>query len=150
MGWVLNNLAESLLILGIVLLAIEIVVLGFSSFVLFFVGCAAVATAGLLYVGIIPDTMLAAMFSTGILTALSAFLLWKPLKSMQTNVDTSKVKSDLVGHRFILVEDVTPKLTPKYHYSGINWKLITTDNLVAGTRVEVIQVDVGKFHIKAI
>jgi membrane protein implicated in regulation of membrane protease activity len=101
-------------------------------------------------VGIIPDTMLAAMFSTGILTALSAFLLWKPLKSMQTNVDTSKVKSDLVGHRFILVEAVTPKLTPKYHYSGINWKLITTDNLVAGTRVEVIQVDVGKFHIKAI
>jgi membrane protein implicated in regulation of membrane protease activity len=149
MGWVLNNLAESMLILGIVLLAIEIVVLGFSSFVLFFVGCAAVATAGLLYVGIIPYTMLAAMFSTGLLTALSAFLLWKPLKSMQTNVDTSKVKSDLVGHRFILVEDVTPELTPKYHYSGINWKLITTDNLVAGTRVEVIQVDVGKFHIKA-
>ena len=150
MGWVLNNLAESLLILGIVLLAIEIVVLGFSSFVLFFVGCAAMVTAGLLYVGIIPDTMLAAMFSTGLLTALSAFLLWKPLKSMQTNVDTSKVKSDLVGHRFILVEDVTPKLTPKYHYSGINWKLITTVNLVAGTRVEIIQVDVGKFHIKAI
>jgi membrane protein implicated in regulation of membrane protease activity len=150
MGWVLNNLTESLLILGIVLLAIEIVVLGFSSFVLFFVGCAAVATSGLLYVGIIPDTMLAAMFSTGLLTALSAFLLWKPLKSMQANVDTTKVKSDLVGHRFILVEDVAPELTPKYHYSGIDWKLITTDNLVAGTRVEVIQVDVGKFHIKAI
>ena len=150
MGWVLNNLAESLLILGIVLLAIEIVVLGFSSFVLFFVGCAAVATAGLLYVGIIPDTMLAAMFSTGLLAALSAFLLWKPLKGMQANVDTGKVKSDLVGHRFILVEDVTPELTLKYHYSGIDWKLITTDNLVAGTRVEVIQVDVGKFHIIAI
>ncbi len=150
MGWVLNNLTESLLILGIVLLAIEIVVLGFSSFVLFFVGCAAVATAGLLYVGIIPDTMLAAMFSTGLLTALSAFLLWKPLKGMQANVDTSKVKSDLVGHRFILAEDVAPELTPKYHYSGINWKLIATDNLVVGTRVEVIQVDVGKFHIKAI
>jgi len=150
MGWVLNNLAESLLILGIVLLAIEIVVLGFSSFVLFFVGCAAVATAGLLYVGIIPDTMLAAMFSTGLLTALSAFLLWKPLKGMQANVDTGKVKSDWVGHRIMLLEDVTPELTPKYHYSGIDWKLITTDNLVAGTRVEVIQVDVGKFHIKAI
>ena len=150
MDWALNNLAESLLILGIILLAIEVVVLGFSSFVLFFVGCAAVATAGLLYVGIIPDTMLAAMFSTGLLTALSAVLLWKPLKSIQTDVDTTKVKNDLVGHRFILVEYVAPELTPEYHYSGINWKLISSENLAAGTRVEVIQVDVGKFHIKAV
>jgi membrane protein implicated in regulation of membrane protease activity len=150
MGWVNNNLAESLLILGILLLATEVVVLGFSSFVLFFVGCAAVVTAGLLYVGFIPDTMLAAMFSTGLLTALSAVLLWKPLKSIQTDVDTTKVKSDLVGHRFVLVEDVAPELSPEHHYSGINWKLIASENLAAGTRVEVTQVDVGKFHIKAI
>jgi membrane protein implicated in regulation of membrane protease activity len=150
MGWVNNNLAESLLILGILLLVTEVVVLGFSSFVLFFVGCAAVVTAGLLYVGFIPDTMLAAMFSTGLLTALSAVLLWKPLKSIQTDVDTTKVKSDLVGHRFVLVEDVAPELSPEHHYSGINWKLIASENLAAGTRVEVTQVDVGKFHIKAI
>jgi membrane protein implicated in regulation of membrane protease activity len=150
MGWVNNNLAESLLILGILLLATEVVVLGFSSFVLFFVGCAAVVTAGLLYVGFIPDTMLAAMFSTGLLTALSAVLLWKPLKSIQTDVDTTKVKSDLVGHRFVLVEDVAPELSPEHHYSGINWKLIASEKLAAGTRVEVTQVDVGKFHIKAI
>ena len=150
MDWALNNLAESLLILGIILLAIEVVVLGFSTFVLFFVGCAAVVTAGLLYVGIIPDTMLAAMFSTGLLTALSAVLLWKPLKSIQTDVDTTKVKSDLVGHRFVLVEDVAPELSPEHHYSGINWKLIASEKLAAGTRVEVTQVDVGKFHIKAI
>ena len=150
MRWVLKNSTERVLNLGTVLLAIEIVVLGFSSLVLFFVGCAAAASSGLLYVGIIPATMLAALFNTGILIALSAFWFWNPLKSMQTNVDTRKVKSDLVCHRFIIVEDVTPKLTTKYHYSGINWKLITKDNLVAGTRVEVIQVDVGKFHIKAI
>ena len=150
MGWASDNLAEVLLVLGILLLALEVVVLGFSTFVLFFVGCAAVLTAGLLYAGIIPDTMLAAMFSTGLLTALSAVLLWKPLKSIQTDVDTTKVKSDLVGHKFVLVEDVAPELTPNYHYSGINWKLIARENLVAGTQVEVIQVDVGKFHIKAI
>jgi hypothetical protein len=94
--------------------------------------------------------MLAAMFSTGLLTALSAVLLWKPLKSMQTDVDTTKVKSDLVGHRFVLVEDVAPELTPDYHYSGINWKLITSENIVAGTRVEVVQAAVGKFYIKAV
>jgi len=149
MDWAFNNLAESLLILGILLLVIEIAVLGFSTFVLFFVGCAAVLTAGLLYVGIIPDTGLAAMFSTGVLTALSAALLWKPLKNMQTKVDTTKAKSDLAGHCFVLAEDVAPGLTPEYHYSGINWKLNASEHLVAGTKVEVIQANVGVFHIKA-
>ena len=149
MDWAINNLAESLLILGILLLVIEVAVLGFSTFVLFFVGCAALVTAGLLYLGIIPDTWLSAMFSTGVLTGLSAVLLWKFLKNMQTQVETTKVKGDLVGHSFILVEDVAPELTPEYHYSGINWKLKANENLVAGTQVEVTQVDVGVFHIKA-
>jgi membrane protein implicated in regulation of membrane protease activity len=149
MDWASNNLAESLLILGILLLVIEVAVLGFSTFVLFFVGCAALLTGGLLYVGIIPDTWLAAMFSTGILTALSAILLWKPLKNMQTKVDTTKAKGDLVGHSFVLVEDVAPELTPEYHYSGIDWKLKASEHLTAGTQVEVTQADVGVFHIKA-
>ena len=149
MDWAINNLAESLLILGIFLLVIEVAVLGFSTFVLFFVGCAAVVTAGLLYVSIIPDTWLSAMFSTGVLTALSAVLLWKPLKNMQSKVDTTKAKGDLVGHSFILVEDVAPELTPVYHYSGIDWRLNASEHLVAGTQVEVIQADVGVFHIKA-
>jgi len=149
MDWAINNLAESLLILGILLLVIEVAVLGFSTFVLFFVGCAALVTAGLLYLGIIPDTWLSAMFSTGVLTGLSAVLLWKFLKNMQTQVETTKVKGDLVGHSFILVEDVAPELTPEYHYSGINWKLKANENLLAGTQVEVTQVDVGVFHIKA-
>ncbi|MFQ3189406.1 MAG: hypothetical protein ACI936_000530 [Paraglaciecola sp.] len=149
MDWAINNLAESLLILGILLLVIEAAVLGFSTFVLFFVGCAAVVTAALLYIGIIPDTGLAAMFSMGLLTALSAVLLWKPLKNMQTQVDTTKAKGDLVGHSFMLVEDVAPELTPEYHYSGIGWKLKASEHLVAGTKVEVTQVDVGVFHIKA-
>jgi membrane protein implicated in regulation of membrane protease activity len=149
MDWAFNNLAESLLILGILLLVIEVAVFGFSTFVLFFVGCAAVVTAGLLYVGIIPDTGLSAMLSTGVLTGLSAVLLWKPLKNMQTQVDTTKAQGDLVGHNFILVEDVAPDLTPEYHYSGISWKLKANEHLVAGTQVEVTQADVGVFHIKA-
>jgi membrane protein implicated in regulation of membrane protease activity len=149
MDWAFDNLAESLLIFGILLLVIEVAVLGFSTFVLFFVGCAAVVTAVLLYVGIIPDTGLAAMFSMGLLTALSAVLLWKPLKNMQIQVDTTKAKGDLVGHSFILVEDVAPGLTPEYHYSGIGWKLKASEHLVAGTKVEVTQADVGVFHIKA-
>ena len=149
MDWAFNNLAESLLILGILLLVIEVAVLGFSTFALFFVGCGAVLTSGLLYAGIIPDTSLSAMFSMGVLTALSAVLLWKPLKNMQTKVDKTQAKGDLVGHCFLLLEDVSPELMPKYRYSGINWKLKASEYLAAGTQVEVTQADVGVFHIKA-
>ena len=46
MDWVTANMAESLIIVGLLLLAIEIAVLGFSTFVLFFVGLAAVLTGG--------------------------------------------------------------------------------------------------------
>ncbi|MDU0353099.1 NfeD family protein [Paraglaciecola aquimarina] len=150
MDWAFNNLADSLLILGIVLLVIEVGVLGFSTFVLFFVGCAAVITAGLLYTGLMPETLLAALLSTGILTALSAILLWKPLKNMQSKVDISKPKGDLVGHSFVLQDDVSPQLTPTYRYSGIDWKLQSSETLVKGTLVEVTDASVGIFTIQAI
>ena len=86
MNWISNNLAEILIMAGLALLVIEVVVLGFSTFVLFFVGLAAVAAGGLMTVGVIPESMLSALSSVGILTALLAVLLWRPLKSMQGNV----------------------------------------------------------------
>ncbi len=103
MDWAFNNLAESLLILGILLLVIEVAVFGFSTFVLFFVGCAAVVTAGLLYVGIIPDTGLSAMLSTCVLTGLSAVLLWKSLNNMHSLVVTTIVNCVFVVHNFLFV-----------------------------------------------
>jgi membrane protein implicated in regulation of membrane protease activity len=149
MDWAIDNLAESLLILGILLLVIEVAVLGFSTFVLFFVGCAAVLTGILVFLGIIPETLLAALFATGVLTALSAILLWKPLKKIQTQVDFTKPKGDLVGHTFVLKESVSPELSPLYRYSGIEWKLESATKLEAGTSVEVVDVSVGKFTIQA-
>ena len=148
MEWASNNLAQSLLVLGLALLALEIAVLGFSTFVLFFVGLAAAVTGILLYVGLIPDTVLSAALSVGLLTALAAVVLWKPLKKLQSKVDKTKAKSDLVGHSFVLTEAVSPTLSPKYRYSGIDWKLISSETLAVGTKVEVNEVDVGVFYIK--
>ena len=54
MNWISNNLSESLIMAGLALLVIEVVVLGFSSFVLFFVGLAALAAGGLMAVGVVP------------------------------------------------------------------------------------------------
>jgi membrane protein implicated in regulation of membrane protease activity len=149
MNWVSNNLSESLIMAGLALLVIEVVVLGFSTFVLFFVGLAAVVAGGLMTIGVIPDSMLSALFSVGVLTALSAMLLWRPLKSMQGNVESKKVTSDLVGHSFILNDAVSMTKNPVYRYSGIDWNLSSEQELSAGTLVKVTEVAVAKFIVQA-
>lgn len=150
MDWLLNNLAESLLALGFLLLAIEVGIMGFTTFVLFFVGIAAIITAGLMFAGIIPETSLSMLLSVAIISAVDAALLWKPLKNMQNKVDHHKAQGDLVGHRFTLSADVSHNNNPAYHYSGINWKLVSQQPISAGTEVEVVEAEVGVFHIKAV
>ena len=149
MNWVNDNLSESLIIAGLTLLVIEVVVLGFSSFVLFFVGLAALVAGGLMALAVVPDSMLSALSSVGVLTALLAMLLWRPLKSMQGKVESKRVTSDLVGHSFILNEAVSMTKNPAYRYSGIEWNLSSEQELSAGTLVEVTGVAVGKFIIQA-
>ena len=149
MNWISNNLCEFLIMTGLVLLVIEVVVLGFSTFVLFFVGLAALLAGGLMAIGAIPDSTLSAFYSVGVLTALLAMLLWRPLKSMQGKVEVKKVTSDLVGHSFILNEAVSMTQNPAYRYSGIDWHLSSEQELSAGTLVEVTGVAVGKFIVQA-
>ena len=148
MNWINDNLSESLIIAGLALLVIEVLVLGFSTFVLFFVGLAAVVAGGLMAFGVVPDSMLSALSSLGVLTALSALLLWRPLKSMQGKVESKKVTSDLVGHSFILNEAVSMTKNPTYRYSGIEWSLSSEQELSAGTLVEVTGVAVGAFIVR--
>jgi hypothetical protein len=148
MNWINDNLSESLIIVGLALLVIEVVVLGFSTFVLFFVGLAAVVAGGLMTVGVVPYSMLSALSSLGVLTALLALLLWRPLKSMQGKVESKKVTSDLVGHSFILNEAVSMTKNPTYRYSGIEWSLSSEQELSAGTLVEVTGVAVGAFIVR--
>jgi hypothetical protein len=148
MNWINDNLSESLIIVGLALLVIEVVVLGFSTFVLFFVGLAAVVAGWLMAIGVVPYSTLSALSSLGVLTALLALLLWRPLKSMQGKVESKKVTSDLVGHSFILNEAVSMTKNPTYRYSGIEWSLSSEQELSAGTLVEVTGVAVGAFIVR--
>ena len=148
MEWSSSHIIESLLIIGFILLIVEIVVLGFSTFVLLFVGLAAILTSGLIYIGFIDETLINAVLCTSVISVLAAIFLWKPFKGMQSNVSTTQVTNDLIGHSFILSEPVSSTLTPNYHYSGIDWKLMSDDNIDTGAKVEVDGTDVGIFHIK--
>jgi membrane protein implicated in regulation of membrane protease activity len=153
MEWFANNLIETILIVGIALLIIEIVVLGFSTFYLFFAGIAAIATSAIMWLGLIPETLPWTLISVSVFTAVFAVLLWKRLYNLQNTVDHKRADSDLIGHTFVLTEDVQAALPmkdkPLYQYSGINWYLDAHDDLAKGTLVEVIQADVGLLLIKA-
>ena len=81
--WLFNlPLAESLFALGVGLLVIEIVFLGFATFVLFFVGLALLITGGLMAVGVLPDSIEIAVFAVALLSIGSAILLWRPLNGV--------------------------------------------------------------------
>ena len=150
MDIIANNLAQSLFIVGLILLAIEVAVLGFSTFVLFFVGLAAMATGALVYIEILPNSLLSASLSTGVITVVAALVLWKPMKRMQSKVSTKKAKSEFAEHQFFLTESVSPTQSPKYRYSGVEWSLVSEEFIEAGTKVEMTEAEVGKLHIKAI
>lgn len=153
MTWFATNLIESVLIVGILLLAVEIVVMGFSTFFLFFAGLACVATAVVMWLGILPEEFLYAVFSVAGFTALFALLLWKTLANLQQDVDSTHASNDIVGHSFVLPNDIEATLPitqkPSYQYSGINWRLDAHQDIPKGSLVEVIQTDVGVLLVKA-
>jgi membrane protein implicated in regulation of membrane protease activity len=148
-----NNLIETILIIGVLLLIVEVVVLGFSTFFLTFTGLAAIATALIMWLGLIPETFPYAISSVAIFTIVFAALLWKRLSKLQNTVDHTRAHSDLVGHTFVLPENVEAALPmkdkPKYQFSGITWYLSAHKDLSKGTLVEVVQADVGSLLIKA-
>lgn len=154
MGWFNEHFAETLLVIGIVILTVEVVVLGFGTFFLFFTGLATIVTAALMYFGLIPETWLASLMGIAVFTALFALLMWKKLKRLQTHVDTKRVDNDLVGHTFVCPQDIDPLLPldqlPTYSYSGISWRLMSDLPIKAGDKVAVKQTDVGILHVMTV
>lgn len=152
MNWFANNLIETILILGIILLIVEVAVLGFSTFFLFFVGLAAIATSLLMWANIIPEAFLYGIGSTAAFTLMFAALLWKPMVNMQKSVDNTRATSDLIGHSFVLSDDVIASSPiaekPSHQFSGVQWRLQSTADINKGSLVEVFQIDVGVLWVK--
>ena len=72
MDIITDNLAQSLVIFGLLLLAIEILMLGFATFILFFIGVASVITGILVGIGIIDHNLVDALLAVGVLSAVTA------------------------------------------------------------------------------
>jgi len=132
------------------LLTIEVTVFGFSTFVLFFVGIAAMITGGLIAADVVPATVLTSLLTTAIVSLVVAVISWRPLKHFQNDVEVTPVDNDMVGHRFFLSADLSVGQTINHRYSGIDWQLQAKENLVQGTQVCISEVKVGILVIERV
>lgn len=141
---------QLLIAAGIILLAIEVAILGFATFILFFVGISMVISGSLIWLGMLPDTLTSILLSNAIFSALLAIGLWKPLKNLQGQSEIKQVKSDFDGVRFYSEQAIDNKGLTTHKYSGIDWKLKSETPITAGCEVEVVKVEVGTFWVKPV
>ena len=149
-----SNLYNFWFITGFILLAIELLVLGFSVGFIFFIGLAALITGGALWFGLIPATWLASIATFALSSAFVSAALWKPLKALQNSrkVPEKDNSSDFIGLKFRLDDDISITKPGKTRYSGIEWQVeIALDSdvkeIAAGTTVVVVSLDAGKFRV---
>ena len=150
MEYILEHLPQTFIVIGLILLTIEVAVLGFSTFVLFFVGVGAIAAGVLMTLGAVPATVLNSLLATAIISIVVAIVSWKPLKAMQNKVEVSHVTNDMIGHEFVLSDDLTVGQTVIYRYSGIDWKVQSSQSMVIGARVKIVAIDVGLMTVEPV
>ena len=143
MEWFLNNPSQSLITMGIVLLIIEVVVMGFSTFILTFIGLSLVITGTGVYLGMLSGDLMTIVISNAIVASVVAIVLWKPLKRFQNKVDTTPVSNDLVGITFTLAQDIDASTAGKHRLSGVEWQVKSHSAITAGSNVIVDKAEVG-------
>lgn len=151
--YIVNHQAEFWLVFGFSMLAIEVLT-GFTTGIFLFAGLGALTSGLLMTIGVLPETWLVGVSSTGISSGIIAFLLWKPLKKLQGNKPLEKDNSsDLVGLEFVTETEITVSNPGATQYSGITWKVeldksAGVEKIDAGQRVSVTSVEVGVFKVK--
>lgn len=125
-------------------LIIELTLIGLSGPLLFFaVGSA--LTGILVSLGIISGWELESVF-VALLTLISAFVFWKPLKSFQGKTHVVDNSSDLIGQYVIASDDIT-LTSGTARYSGIDWTARLAESVAINStiskdsRVKIIAIN---------
>jgi membrane protein implicated in regulation of membrane protease activity len=150
MQYLLSNLAQSFIVVGLIFLAIEVLVLGFSTFVLIFVGVGMIVTGIAMATAMVPATLPSALLVTAIISTLVALVSWKPMKRMQNKVEVKQATNDIIGYRFVLSEDLPFGKTVTYRYSGIVWQVKAKQPLAVGTEVQIVHMEVGVLTVEPV
>ncbi|SIO33813.1 NfeD family protein [Salinivibrio sp. ES.052] len=151
-----HYLAELTIIIGLLLLAVEVWLLGLSTIVLLATGSAAILVGLLAMVGVLPETVTALFSGTGIGAGLLTLLLWRPLKRLQRGGRRPDNRhSDFIGLTLTLTAPLSREQPSSAKYSGITWQLQLDANagdivLQPGEQVRVSGVDVGRFTVEPV
>jgi membrane protein implicated in regulation of membrane protease activity len=133
MEYFLENPAHLWYFIAGISFVVELSIMGLSGPLLFF-AIASLATGTLVSIGIV-DGRQSEVLAVGVLTAIIAAILWKPLKSLQNSKEKTDNSSDMVGLKVIASEDITAT-AGSIRYSGINWQARLAEDI----RVELISV----------
>ena len=104
---------------------IELSIMGLSGPLLFF-ALASLVTGILVSVGFI-DSWQSEILSVGVITAIIAAILWKPLKSLQNSKGDTDNSSDMIGLKVPASSDITD-VSGSIRYSGIDWQARLADD----------------------
>lgn len=143
MQWIIENLPQTLLALGILILIMDAALFGFSTFVFTFLGGSMMLSGIAMWLGILPATTFTALWSNALFTAILAATLWKPLLRLQNKQATTDIDNDFAQIEFKLEQPVDRQGLSTYQYSGIRWKLKSEQPIAQGTLVQVVKSEVG-------
>ncbi|OUR63047.1 acriflavin resistance protein [Colwellia sp. 39_35_sub15_T18] len=118
MQYFLENPAHLWFLIAGLSFVIELSIMGLSGPLLFF-AIASLMTGILVNIDLL-DSWQMQVLAVGILTAITAIILWKPLKQLQNPRTTTDTSSDMIGLKVPASADITTT-SGSIRYSGINW-----------------------------
>jgi len=104
---------------------VELSLMGLSGPLLFF-AMASLVTGILVSLGFVEGWQ-SEILSVGLLTALIAIILWKPLKAFQNSKDRTDNSSDMIGLMVPASSEISVS-SGSIRYSGIDWQARLTDD----------------------
>ena len=142
MKYFLDDHARLLFLLSGISFVIELTVMSLSGPLLFF-AIATFITGVLVSTGVISG-LESEILVVGVLTAIIALSLWKPLKNLQNQGGGPDTSSDMIGQT-VLSSSMITRTTGTIRHSGINWQARlnaeTTADIAAGQNCLITAVN---------
>ena len=149
-SYINQNLVQLLVVGGLLILVIEIIILGLSTFILFVIGTSAILTGLVIAMGLIPAELSYATVSF-LVTSCMVWLISRPLfQYMKNEFNPVNGNKELIGHRFTLPEDLTIGQSITLHYLGTDWQVSAREAIFLGLEVEIIKVMAGKLTVRKV
>jgi len=126
MEYFLENPAHLWYFIAGISFVIELSIMGLSGPLLFF-ALASLTTGIMVNIGFIEGWQ-SEVLTVGLLTALIAAVLWKPLKSLQNSKRKTDDSSDMIGLKVPVSSEIN-SMSGSVRYSGIDWQARLADEV---------------------